>query len=127
VKQRITVEQLKELTPEQQERLREWWRPEEGDYIYYQPPQCLCHSRKAMIVELDGDTEKGDAFLRDEHMYRYLKSECLPRLSIGQCIELLNGTRIDIKRSGLNNPFTFNDKKQPELIDALWQTVKEVL
>ncbi len=32
MKQRIAVEQLNELTDEQKKRLREWWKPEDGDW-----------------------------------------------------------------------------------------------
>jgi hypothetical protein len=34
MKQRITIDQLQELTEEQQQRLEEWWKPEEGDLVY---------------------------------------------------------------------------------------------
>ena len=34
MKQRITPEQLQELTSEQQEALRKWWKPEEWELIY---------------------------------------------------------------------------------------------
>ena len=34
MKQRITVDQLQELTEEQKQRLRGWWKPEEGDLVY---------------------------------------------------------------------------------------------
>jgi hypothetical protein len=34
MKRRITPEQLAELTEEQKDRLREWWKPEVGDFYY---------------------------------------------------------------------------------------------
>jgi spore germination protein GerM len=34
MKHRITPEQLNELSDEQKERLRVWWKPQQGDYAY---------------------------------------------------------------------------------------------
>jgi hypothetical protein len=124
VKQRITVEQLQELTSEQQERLREWWEPEVGDYIVHDTQGIGC---------LFGDVDIMD------------KTHMLPRLSIGQCIELLKDKTneqsfgyndsgcfwtVNVGNRGVGNMIEGCAGKQfstAELIDALWQTVKEVL
>jgi len=124
VKQRISAEDLAELTPEQQERLREWWEPEAGDYIVHdtQGPGCLF----------------GDIDIMD-------KTHMLPRLSIGQCIELLKDKTneqsfgyndsgcfwtVNVGNRGVGNMIEGCAGKQfstAELIDALFATVKEVL
>ena len=122
MKQRISAEDLAELTPEQQERLREWWTPEVGDYIVHDTQGIGC---------LFGDVDIMD------------KTHMLPRLSIGQCIELLKSRwtdRVNISESlGKYRVQTINAVVQnhayikervyvaDELIDALFATVKEVL
>ena len=123
MKQRISAEDLAELTPEQRERLREWWRPEAGDYIVHDTQGIGC---------LFGDVDIMD------------KTHMLPRLSIGQCIELLKDKDIatlqKVMRIMLAPTFTVNPLPKMEcalsdtealapieLIDALWQAVKEVL
>ena len=124
MKQRISAEDLAELTPEQQERLREWWRPEVGDYIVHDTQGIGC---------LFGDVDIMD------------KTHMLPRLSIGQCIELLKDKTneqsfgyndsgcfwtVNVGNRGVGNMIEGCAGKQfstAELIDALWQTVKGVL
>lgn len=124
MKQRISAEDLAELTPEQQERLREWWRPEVGDYIVHDTQGIGC---------LFGDVDIMD------------KTHMLPRLSIGQCIELLKDKTneqsfgyndsgcfwtVNVGNRGVGNMIEGCAGKQfstAELIDALFATVKEVL
>lgn len=69
------------------------------------------------------------------------KSDLTPLLSIGQCIELLEGKLLDINHYHKQWQISFIDTPQPatdevisigecysdDLIDALWQAVKEVL
>lgn len=122
MKQRISAEDLAELTPEQQERLREWWTPEVGDYIVH-------------------DTQGAGCLFGDIGIM--VKAHMLPRLSIGQCIELLKDKDIatlqKVMRIMLAPTFTVNPLPKMacalsdtealapiELIDALWQAVKEV-
>lgn len=124
MKQRISAEDLAELTPEQQERLREWWTPEVGDYIVHDTQGIGC---------LFGDVDIMD------------KTHMLPRLSIGQCIELLKDKTneqsfgyndsgcfwtVNVGNRGVGNMIEGCAGKQfstAELIDALFATVKEVL
>lgn len=109
MKQRISAEDLAELTPEQQERLREWWRPEVGDYIVHDTQGIGC---------LFGDVDIMD------------KTHMLPRLSIGQCIELLKDKDIATLQKVMRKmacALSDTEALAPiELIDALWQAVKEV-
>lgn len=116
MKQRITVEQLAELTPEQQGRLRAWWKPEDGDWFAdYEKDECVV--------------------LKDEVVsWHCPDNNCLPLLSIGQCIELAYyckpTTPLHIPiRGEKENPKTFYAAGggDVEILDALWQVVKEVL
>jgi len=102
VKQRISAEDLAELTPEQQERLREWWEPEAGDYIVHdtQGPGCLF----------------GDIDIMD-------KTHMLPRLSIGQCIELLLDKEYQASWGEVLEDISYREGDS-ELIDVLWEIAK---
>ena len=122
MKQRISAEDLAELTPEQQERLREWWRPENGDMSL--SPQGVPKVYVGDITQKDRNT---------------------PLLSIGQCIELLKDKTneqsfgyndswcfwtVNVGNRGVGNMIEGCAGKQfstAELIDALFATVKEVL
>lgn len=113
MKQRITVEQLNELTEEQKEKLREWWEPADGDVFFRNGRVQVC----------------------DEGYY-HDKENCYPLLSTGQMIELLlshkeidfmydagfsyiKDTDIELAWNGMNNG--------AELCDALWEAVKATL
>jgi hypothetical protein len=118
MKQRITVEQLNELTDEQKERLRVWWKPQIGDWIID-------------TEEMEGPIEDlnkggGDPIYSYGGKWITEKSKCLPLLSIGQMIELTESTNI-IKYNGgwalEEDAISFHD----ELCDALWEAVKQVL
>jgi hypothetical protein len=111
MKQRISIEQLQELTEEQQHRLREWWKPEFGDMLVMPP-----HTTIEVI---------------DEELFKILQrvkldyNPALPLLSIGQLIELLNGLDLDgeTEQSINDGIMWINDN----LCDALWSAVKKVL
>lgn len=144
--QRITPEMLSELTQEQKERLREWWKPQENDVfmakIYGAKDEwdfCVYEVKAngkitAALEPYDGHTE-------------FEKSECLPLLSVGQCIQLLkdhcNEIAIGFNDSGCfwhvhigprgtgNMLDGFGEQHaEPdtgELIIPLWSAVKAVL
>jgi hypothetical protein len=130
MKQRITVEQLQELTEEQKQRLREWWKPEPGDIMLDIKMGCL-----ETLVE----GGNGKAII--EHIKSDSKARFLPLLSIGQMIELIESkddcinitkllTDIDHKELwGWETALRHLRKSSCdiELCDALWQIVKEVL
>jgi hypothetical protein len=107
MKQRISIEQLQELTEEQQYRLREWWKPQEGDWYHDKT-----YGESYYGMEVGGyDVYTLEPAIDD-----------LPLLNIGQMIELLQ---------------SFNDKDiwkyndiditSDNFCDALWSAVKEVL
>lgn len=129
MKQRITVDQLKELSPEQQERLRERWKewrkPEEGDR--FATPE-----HEHFIGETDG---MGGTFQLYDYKY------ALPLLSIGQLIQLL---KEHDKCLSITHLMNYTDgknywcwqvelrhlnawEKSYELVDALWEVLKEIL
>lgn len=113
MKQRITVDQLNELSEEQKVRLRELWEPKQGDLF--------TDHRKREDVWLD--------------IYPAIKDDGdLPLLNIGQCIELIRdqGPVIRIDGAVIGGWEVFDciskiGRRAEELIDALWETVKEAL
>jgi len=117
MRQRITVENLKELSPEQQEKLMVWWLAQEeneGDWYY--------NSRLRIKTKIVFYCES------DHYLSQIPDEHCLPLLSIGQCIGLLDKD-IDVinfmpKGYIIECHPRFESK---ELIDALWQAVKELL
>ena len=85
MRQRIEPAQLNELSTGQKEKLREWWKPGFTDHFLYEKDDGFkgCH-----IVEYyDCDGEIATLGNRT-HCLR--KTSCLPLLSIGQMIEILN-------------------------------------
>lgn len=111
MKQRITVEQLQELTPEQRARLREWWEPQEYD-VYVDE---TCNGELSIYGIL--------RWVDYPEIEARKKGKRLPLLSVGQCIELL-------KEIGMNKLVHLDHIgaiQDDDFIDALWQAVKEVL
>lgn len=119
MKQRIDVSQLLQLTPEQQEKLREWWKPDRLDIVYWHK-------------------ESREDTLSMCHWQGASKEDLLPLLSIGQMIELLQ----DSPNTEYSDQFTeprwrvFKGGMWYEfpvaldwdgLCDQLWQAVKEIL
>ena len=111
MKQHITVEQLIELSKEQRQRLKEWWKPQNHDVFIYGH-----HSEINQIHNVE-------KFLGKEN--------ALPLLSIGQMIELLEIELINPMPSSWEVEY-YQDKKlcitsAEELTDALFKAVKQVL
>lgn len=130
MKQRITVEQLEGLNSEQQKKLIEWWQPKKGDfYIDYE------WNMKHIVSSYD------DEMIVDMFEELNIKKICLPLLSIGQCIEFLIGISESICLETTDYDFTeskvgtciedlLNNNLigcEYELIDALWEAIKESL
>ena len=127
MKQRIDVSQLQELSPEQQEKLREWWQPQIGD---------------AFIIKGDNEVRSIDSSWRLIMISNTpLANEFCPLLSIGQMIEILTKesitvdittTQMETKNRKtafvlLNNVFSSERFDSGELVDALFEAVKEIL
>lgn len=140
MKQHIAPEQLQELSEEQKERLRRWWVVREGDRFF----------AKGKWEDIAGESALGCVESYDFDGESWDKKDCLPLLSVGQCIELLeekypNGISFHSDwgdcsevwivlvqdTQGDDPPDSFIDRititRDHELIDALWQAVKEVL
>lgn len=119
MKQHITPDQLNELSDKGKERLREWWKPKDGDFY-----------------ENGGHVE----IVPDDWMkygWRPWKGY-IPLLSIGQMIEFLeeHGELFDVVKNFFDygtTKATFEDvglKEEAdklEICDALWEAVKEPL
>lgn len=109
MKQRITFEQLNELTDEQKEQLREWWKPKVGDFYIW-------HS--------EGMKSEGE-FLATDDVGPWADEEAgqyaIPVLSVGQMIDILHA-----RNSGFGNHHIDFDW-EGELCDALWDEVKQLL
>lgn len=131
MKRRISTAELMELSPEQQEKLREWWSPKEGDWwkpISSDEPQLLAdHLKECCRRECGHDSL--------EDWGNYLRKHCLPILSVGQCIELLGENLIgieqyddwwEVKRWDGENGKSCSSVKTI-LIDALWEAIKSIL
>jgi hypothetical protein len=138
VKQKISAEQLQELSEEQKEKLREWWfkrGPQEGDWIvnnsavpgphiftnYKYQPYANINEWKLMVG-------------KEERPREYLM--ILP--NIGQMIELLeeitgkypDNFKAVADDEGLQAFVDIDDlfqTYQNELCDALWEALKSVL
>jgi hypothetical protein len=137
MKRRITVEQLQELTEEQQQRLREWWEPKEYDIAMLQNRvsciEGLSQLTEGYVIELAVPVDaEGDEYIY-AGQFGYRKEDCLPLLDIGQMIELLDNKQCDIN---YNQDCTIpvcellvdgKGYRHKELCDALWQAVKQVL
>lgn len=132
MKQRITVEQLNELTEGQRENLREWWKPRAGDYF-----EALTSNPLNRVIN---EVNSGGNWL-DTNGMGWMKQDCLPLLSIGQCIEFLNDRTAE-QPLGYNDAGCFytvqigprgagegigSQYVGEELIDALWSAVKASL
>lgn len=134
MKQRITVEQLKQLTLEQQKKLRDWWKPhkwdvyinfEEGHTALFTFANCLLNIENGKLISITG--------------LSLSKSSTYPLFSIGQCIEFLREYDLDIHdnwneigkwsiilNKSINN-YWIEEISSEELIDALWETMLKVL
>jgi hypothetical protein len=115
MKQRITVEQLNELTDDQKVRLREWWNHEDYDVVW------------------DGENIGVMEYFDHHDLFVYgpnttPRSQCLPLLSIGQMFQLLDDDRqsavpVPISQILPNYHLHYTDS----LCDVLWGAVKQIL
>lgn len=108
MRERIGIEQLKELSKEQKQRLREWWQPQDPD-VYVEE-----YGNGKTVTRLIGTGG-----------LRYPEID-LPLLSIGQMFSLL-GTKIQSILHHENGQWIVFCHHIPyskaELVDALWDAV----
>lgn len=123
MKMRILSSQLQELTPEQQEKLRKWWKPQEGDWwkpISSDEPQLLAdHLKECCHREKCGHDSLED-------WGAYLGKHCLPLLSIGQMLQLIDESNHFIRYQFIVGRSS-KARLPSEFCDELWQAVKEIL
>lgn len=123
MKQRITADQLQQLTTEQQDKLKEWWMPKFSDLFAFEE---YCDEHLF-------DTEDEDNI---KLFNAKIKPFSLPLLSIGQCLSLLE-PRVPIigmkyGEQGLWNLEIWIGEKhrifiEKEPVDALFEAVKSIL
>ncbi|HYD92480.1 MAG TPA: hypothetical protein VEA37_13465 [Flavobacterium sp.] len=131
MKQRITVEQVTQLTDKQEEKLKQWWRPMFGDHFVVIDGRTICY----VVNYYSGDIVtlgKRESFIE--------KSKCLPLLSIGQMVELLKDKEafksslgyapsavVEFPNGWLAIDWYHANKKGLELCDILWEAIKNEL
>jgi hypothetical protein len=142
LKQRISVEQLQELSSDQKQRLREIWQPNSGDhaiYTKYKNTVCLVlNNVNDRYFSLTG-------FGPSNQFWSAMngKEDCLPLLSTGQMIELLmahsksfEGEAYPALCFAINEPMDdalnvslwWDGRREGvEFCDALWDSVKKIL
>jgi len=120
MKQRITPEQLQELTEEQKQKLREWWQPHFGDVLN------SLNCDEVVFVYADG---RGRLNFDSDGYEWDIKENCLPFLPIGKMIEILQSKDISLQDIlfDVNYEHDIVPIYEGELCDALWQAVKAVL
>ena len=118
MKQRISTDQLQQLTPGQQDKLRSWWQPSYGD-VY----GCFT---------VDGEWLQA-VICRESQVPM---SDEFPLLSIGQMLQLIDpkeetiftmmkyiAAEPQIYKVSVDGTEYFGDS----MCDCLWQAVKEIL
>jgi len=81
VKQRIDVSDLQQLSPEQQEKLRKWWQPQEGDWYLSagEVELAIYHDRECCSGDYCQDYAPGPD-------YDLIRHECRPTECIAQLL-----------------------------------------
>ena len=129
MKRRISVEDLNQLTEEQKQKLRDWWKPADGDWFYgchgdCKEDECPCsfHRAKEFILSpyIVDSGHYGASLSESPH-----SKDALPLLDISQMIELLleKEPRHDFDIDFAHCNFT----KEDEICDRLWGEVIKVL
>nr|WP_150959222.1 hypothetical protein [Aneurinibacillus sp. XH2] len=121
MKQRITVEQVLQLSEEQRGRVRQLWTPDNGDRVLYR-------SKEGVITGIDSLNAGGTFFVETiDKKWRALlveKKECIPLLSIGQMVELIAALHEEGDES-LNAIFPkMEEWTAGELCDRLYEAIR---
>ncbi|GIP31589.1 hypothetical protein [Paenibacillus sp. J2TS4] len=124
MKQRVTIEQLNQLSAVQKGKVQHQWKPDNGDRVLYR-------SREGVITGIDSLQSGGTFFVETiDKKWRALlveKKECLPLLSIGQMVELMAALREDGGVS-LNALFpSMGEWTADELSDRLFEAIRSHL
>jgi len=129
MKQNITIDQLKELTLEQQNKLRDLWQPEQYDcvaytYKYYEE---LTTSEVVIKGLYNNDPNFIEEVSDLEGEYVFPKCNCLPLLNVGQMFEMLLGCSCIDCTLRLLDERVKGKIYGMELCDALWVLTKQYL
>jgi hypothetical protein len=113
MKRRITIDNIKELTPDRWVKLREWWKPEVGDmyiteiangvYIWTGTPNDYDDDKKIPLLDISQMIE----ILEYKNCDIYFNQDC----TIPLCSLKVDGRRYMYR----------------EICDALWEAVKQVI
>jgi hypothetical protein len=121
MKQRIDESQLAELSDDQKQRLRDWWKPQIGDMFAWITYGSLVGPLGPIVTHEFSDNTffygKGTDEPEEFH-----KNGCIPLLSIGQMMELLSDLG-ESYREVLDGDYDYIT----EACDRLFEAVKRVL
>lgn len=132
MKQRITAKQFQELTEEQKQRLREWWKPEVGDIAVIRDGY-LSHGQICIIDNYIKEYNDCSFIVPSSGYGSHDKEAFEPLLSIGQMIELLSANKDVFDIGKCYSLYSFRPygeqttKQDKELCDTLWEAVKRLL
>ncbi|PDZ94334.1 hypothetical protein CON36_34350 [Bacillus cereus] len=133
MKQRITVEQIRELNAAQTQQLLKLWKPELGDWIYYTDENEI-----GVIYGLEDTTPEvlhitwymgGDSEFQ-------LSDKTLPLLTIGEMMKFLYNFHacltVEVSAQAFISTIKAkagvrNKQTEKELCDALWEGIKDML
>lgn len=142
MKQHITIEQLNELSSEGKNKLREWWKPQVGDFfmtrysptyvVYGRDSDELDASEPQLLTDQPVDSgyygwNNYENFPPDERneekmeRYKEVRKDALPLLSIGQMIEFIG------EKNKIHAVWLINYKNYKYMCDTLWEIVKKEL
>ena len=122
MKQRIKVQDLRQLTYEQQNKLKSLWLPRIGNTVNY------IYDEGVMFI--NGYAGNYNIVLiRGNERIRVAKGDCLPLLNIGQMIEILEESRVNWENELFCDDCDEVTYKyyNGELADALWNIIKKIL
>jgi hypothetical protein len=131
LKQRITIDQLQKLTPELREKLRDWWKPQTGDWAIISN-ETFGLEEKVLVTSWN--IEYGIAnlnFIKKKGFSSLSKDSLLPLLSIGQMLELIDeldpGKLIVLYENLYMSLIMHSKTSENYLCDILWRTIKKIL
>jgi len=134
MKQRITNGQLRELSEEQKQLLREWWKPQQGDAYCYQELLGVYYAIDAYGAYVT-HYSPGDGYTIEPFRNKHHKLRCLPLLTIGQMIELLKSNGYGVYMNTYEEEWEVVARKDgksrvalaQDLCDVYWKIVKQIL
>jgi hypothetical protein len=114
MKQRVTFEDLSELTEEQKAKIKKWWEPELGDmFTEFVDVAGLRGSNDFVISDLESFVDSAER----------KNKNLVPLLSIGQMIDYLNTNDIRPDRAE-SNQWWIDRWHKRDLCNQLWEMVK---